>query len=154
MRRVTRDEAAQWMSLAQEHGFASEKGFALGRFVAEGMESGNLKIRFVTPMPAGLYSEDLRPKEPPMMFDRLATGEIIFPGRWWQDMFEKLSEAEEVPDEVRRNAALTARVIDMSDGFLPADTDTVEIRASDAQGNLVAHEALPPNTIALIRLLR
>jgi hypothetical protein len=152
MRKVTQEEADRWMQVAEEHGFADGKGMALGRYVTEGMENGAMTIRFITPVPAGLYSEDLRRKTPPIMFDRLPSGEIILPGRWWQLMLEKLSESEEAPADVRKTAALAARMVDVTDGFLPADTDTIEIDAPDDDGNLVTHEALPPGTVALIRI--
>ncbi len=93
-------------------------------------------------------------KSPPIMFDRKPTGEIILPGRWWQAMFERLSENEEVPPDIRRTAAVAARSVRVSDGLLPADTDTIEIKAPDSQGNPVVHEALPPETVVRIQLLR
>jgi len=117
------------------------------------MEEGVITIRFVTPVPAGLYSEDLKPKAPPILFDRRPSGEIILPGRWWQYMFEKLSESDDVPPDVRRTAAIMARSVDVSDGLLPADTDTIEFEAPDDDGDLVLHEALPPGTVVRIRLL-
>jgi hypothetical protein len=143
------------MQLARDHGFASDSGVDFGRYVTEGLEDGALKIRFITPLPAGLYSgDDLRPKTPPIMFDRLPTGEIIIPGRWWQLMFERMSETEEAPADVRRTAALASRMVDVSDGLLPADTDTIEFRAPDDSGKLVLHEALPPGTVVRIGIMR
>ena len=153
MRKITRAEYERWIAMAREHGFVNEEGqVALGRFTLEASDEGHLTLRFLTPVPAGLYSEELQKKTPPIMFDRTETGEIILPGRWWQLMFEKLSKESSVPPDVRRTAAIAARVVVVSNAFLPANTDTIEMSAPDEDGNIVLHEALAPDTIAYLKL--
>ena len=146
MRRVTQEEADEWMSLAHGYGFAGEKGFALGRFIVEEMEEGEIYLQFITPVPAGLYTEQLEPKPPPIQFDRTAAGEIILPGRWWVHMFELLSEDAEAPEDVRRTAATASRRVSFSDAFLPPTTETILISAPNKEGEMVPTEALPPRT--------
>jgi hypothetical protein len=104
-------------------------------------------------VPAGLYSDaELRPKTPPIMFDRAADGSIVLPGRWWQLTFEKLSQDDRAPAEVRHGARQLASLGAFADARLPADTDTISFFATDDSGELVEHEALAPGTPAMIRL--
>jgi hypothetical protein len=147
MRQVTHEEAERWTAKAREYGFVNAEGnIALGRFVLERDETGQLYVEFVTPCPAGFYDEELRPKTPPILFDRTPTGGIILPGRWWQLTFERLSEDEAVPAEVRKGTALMSRGVEFGDAILPPDTDTISFLAPDWEGELVQHEALPPGT--------
>ena len=152
MRRITEAEYECWMAIAREYRLADEGGLVPGCFVSDGFEDGVIRLRFITPILASLYSEDLQQKSPPIMFDRSPRGEILLPGRWWQLMFEKLSEDDRAPLDVRRSAAIAARVVDVCDALLPGDTDTIEIEVPDRTGNMVPHEALPPGTVARIRL--
>jgi len=148
MRKISQEEAKRWTELARNHGFVNDEGaIALGRFIVEGSsdETGYMIIEFITPCPAGLFGENLQPKTPPIMFDRTATGELIFPGRWWQHMFEELSKHAATPPE-RQTARIASRHVICSDAHLPADTDTISFLAPDEQGNLIVHEALPPGT--------
>jgi len=155
MREVTEREAEQWMALAEAHGQTGPDGtIALGRYVTlscempKAGEPGRLTVRFVTPVPAPLQSPDLTPKTPPIMLDRQVTGEIILPGRWWQNMFARLSENDGVSDADRRAAMIFATRGEFSDVLLPADTDTISLLAADDAGSLVLHESLPPGTVA------
>jgi hypothetical protein len=148
MRRIQKSEAAAWTALAQSYGFADAAGIALGRFVMESTEEpGTLCMRFITPVPAGLHSDQtLRKKTPPILFDRDPAGCIILPGRWWAHMFEKLSEDAHVPPDVRQMAQIAARTVVVEDLVLPVDFETIEFLAPDEDGTLVLHEALPPET--------
>ena len=156
MRPVTPEEGEAWRALARQYGFVNEQGdFALGRliFAKFGLErvgAARIYVRFITPVPAGLYTEDLQRKSPPILFDRTAEGEVILPGRWWQLNFERLSEDRDAPADVRRRAALLARHARFSDALLPADMETIAILAPDEKGELVPHEAAPPGTQAVI----
>lgn len=156
MRSVTKEEAEEWTALARQSGFVNEQGdFALGRFVFEkfGRErvgAGRVYVRFITPVPAGLYTEDLQRKVPPILFDRTPEGEVILPGRWWQLNFERLGEDAQTPADVRHRAALMARRARFSDAVLAADIETIAILAPDEKGKLVPHEAVPPATRAII----
>ena len=155
MRQVTREEAEAWTEMARQYGFVNADGqIALGRYVVEIAETGQLSVEFVTPCPAGLHDEDLHPKIPPILFDRTPAGEIILPGRWWQLTFQRLSEDESAPAEVRKNAALLARGADFGNALLPPDTDTISFLAPNWEGNLVRHEALPPGTRVDLSLAR
>ena len=134
----------RWMG---QHGFVDEEGkFKLGRYTSEDMEEGVMAIRLITSLPAGLFTENLEPKSPPIRFDRTPEGQIIIPGRWWAHTLEKLSMADEFPLDVRQGAARASREVDFGDTLLPADTDTIEILAPDSDGNLVPHEAIKPDT--------
>jgi len=151
MRRITQQEAEQWVELARQHGFYDDqKGFRLGRYVVEGSEGGTIWIRFVTPVPAGRFTEGLDKKTPPIMFDRTADGQIILPGRRWQLTFEKLSADASAPDEVRAGASTMARLAQFADALLPADTDTVGLNTYDDDGTPLSTEALPPETRAVL----
>jgi hypothetical protein len=146
MRAVTADETRRWTELAEEHGFSDEDGsIALGRFVMTDRRSDRFEIKIVTPLLARRYTEDLREKSPPIMFDRTPDGEIIIPGRWWQELFERLSEDAVIPDE---NAALAFRAahgaVTAGDTLLPAETDTIAFELPDEDGERVTYEALPP----------
>jgi len=147
MRRVTREEAEAWTSLARQYGFMNASGdIALGRYVLE-PEAGQTWVRFITPVVAGLYTErDARPKTPPILFERTEAGEIILPGRWWQRMFEALGGDESVPEDVRRSAAAAASTVLVSDCVLPEDFETISFLAPNDAGEMVVHEALPPGT--------
>ena len=145
MRNVTEQEAEEWMALAQQHGFASKEGFALGRFIVEPTEvPKEISLLVITPIPADLYTENLQTKTPPIEFDRTAEGQIILPGRWWQHMFERTSEDPEIPEDVRRNAQRMSRHSFVPDTFLPVATETISILAPDASGKLVPTEVVPP----------
>jgi hypothetical protein len=148
MRRIRKSEAEAWMALARQYGFADDEGhIALGRYMLEEDESGTLCVRFITPVPAGLHSDTtLAEKTPPILFDRDDAGRIVLPGRWWQRTFEKLSEHEGVPPDVRRTALIASRSVVFEDCHLPSDFETIEFMASDDDGTLVLHEALPPET--------
>lgn len=152
MRNMTEREAETWLALAREHGFGSSEGrFALGRFIVEGRDEGGLVLYVITPIPAGLHSQNVRAKTPPIMFDRTPGGEILVPGGWWQLMFEQVTQDENAPGAMREMAATIAATIVCNDALLPADTDTVEVSAPDWEGNVVPHEALPPGTQVRVR---
>jgi len=152
MRRITQEEADEWMSLAREYGFVSEEGFALGRFIVEEMAGEEVYLQFITPLAAGPYTEQLESKTPPIQFDRTPAGEIIIPGRWWAHMFELQSEAAHVPEDLRRKSANLSRRIHVSDVLLPPTTDTIQISIPDEEGKMVPTEALPPGTRACMRI--
>jgi hypothetical protein len=154
MRKPTKEEAERWLTLAREHGFTNADGtsFQLGRFSVEPLEQGAMHITFITPVPARLRTgHDLPLKTPPILFDRTEKGELLLPGRWWASTFEALSQQPDVPSDVRQKALMASRY-SISDGVLPAETETIEILAPDDQGNLVPHEALAPDTSCVIRL--
>lgn len=156
MRPVTKEEAEAWTALARQYGFVNEQGdLALGRLVFEkfGLErvgAARIYVRFITPVPAGLYTEDLQRKTPPIRFDRTAEGEIIIPGRWWHLNFERLGEDASAPPDVRQQAARMARHARFSDALLPASLETIAIVVPDEKGEMVPHEAVPPGTRAVI----
>ncbi len=153
MRRMTEREAETWLALAREHGFGSSEGrFALGRFIVEGRDADGLVLSVITPIPAGLHTQHVAAKTPPIMFDRTLAGEIIVPGSWWRLMFEQVTWDESAPAAMRQMAATIAATIVCHDALLPADTDTIEISAPNSEGKIVPHEALPPGTQIRIRL--
>jgi hypothetical protein len=153
MRPVTAAEVEAWSALARRHGFMNEAGdFAFGRYIVETTAGGDVSIVFITPVPAGLYTEDLQPKTPPIRFDRTSGGEIILPGRGWQRTFERISEDETAPPEIRHIAGLAARHVQATDARLPPDTETIAILAPDDQGRMIPHEALPPGTRVSLQL--
>src|SRR5262245_48988812 len=152
MRKITRQEAEQWTDLARRRGFINDKGsIALGRFTIE-PGSRPMQVRLLTPMVAGEYTDDLQRKQPPVLFDRTATGEIVLPGRWWKHMFEKMADAEDRPADIRHPAVKAARFVLVDDLDLPADTDTIEMEAPDEDGRVVTFEALPPGTVFTLRI--
>ena len=147
MRRVTRQEGESWRALAQRHGFGSAEGrFVLGRFIVEDRDEDDLVLCVVTPIPAGLDAETPQLKALPVMFDRTPADEIVVPGRWWQLMFENVSEDVSAPAEMRQMAATMAATTVCRDVLLPANSDTVEIGVPDSQGHVATFEALPPGT--------
>lgn len=153
MRSPAQQEVDRWMALARAHGLVNHEGdVALGRFRTEPASEGRLKITFFTPVIAAPETEDLRPKTPPILFDRTPNGEIILPGRWWQHMLELLADMETVEGDVRRTAALAARHVFVEDALLPPDTDTIAMAVPDATGAVVTHEALPPGTIVYVNI--
>ena len=152
MRQVTQEEADEWMSLAREYGFTTEDGFALGRFIVEEMAGQEIYLQFITPLAAGLHTEQLESKTPPIQFDRTPAGEIIIPGRWWAHMFELVSEAANVPEDLRRKSAILSRRTHVSDVLLPQTTETILISTPDDEGKMVPTEALPPRTRARIHI--
>jgi hypothetical protein len=155
MRRVTPQEREHWRALAQHHGFGSaENRFVLGRFVVEDRDEDGLVLRVVTPIPAGLDGEKRQLERPAVMFDRTPADEIVVPGRWWQLMFENVSEDASAPAEMRQMAATMAATTVCRDVMLPADSDTVEIGVPDSQGHVTTFEALPPGTRMRVRIGR
>lgn len=155
MRKPTGEEADKWVSIAREHGFVGEGGsFKLGRFIVEGSEEDAIiYVQFVTPVPAGIYTEGtVEPKAPPVVFERTSAGEIILPGRWWASMFETLSGQPEVPPDQRQTALFASRHVQAGDVHLPAETDTIEILAPNHKGDIVPHEALKPGTRCIISI--
>lgn len=153
MRKITQQEADEWMALAYEHGYVSEDGeVALGRFQVEQVTEGRLRLTLITPVIAGKYSEELQPKTPPIMFDRTPEGNIILPGRWWQHMFERMAGDGDIPAEERRLGGIAARHVFVGDALLPPDRDTIAMSAPDESGEYVTHEALPPGTVIYLDL--
>jgi hypothetical protein len=151
MRSVTRDEANEWMALAQEHGYVNKQGqLELGRFEFEPEVQA---IRIVTPFIAPLFKEDLTRKTPPIQFDRTPDGQLIIPGRLWQDVMSRLSEVEDLTEELRAAAAQAARHMHVEDAYLPAETYTIAMRAPDDQDEVVTFEALKPGTYIGIQMI-
>ena len=147
MREPTQQETDQWIELARQHGFVDEQDkFETGHYTTEDVEGGAIAIRFITPLPADIYTENLEPKSPPIRFCRTPEGQIIIPGRWWANALERLSMDDEYPTDVRQKALRVSRMVDFEDILLPANTDTIEILAPDRNGNLVPHEAIKPDT--------
>ena len=147
MRRVTQQEGEGWRALAQQHGFGSAEGrFVLSPFIVEDRDEHGLVLCVVTPIPAGLDAEKHQLKTPPIMFDRTPADEIVVPGRWWQLMFENVSEDVSAPAEMRQMAATMAATTVCRDVLLPGDSDTVEIGVPDSRGHVATFEALPPGT--------
>ena len=153
MRRVTPREREHWRALAQHHGFGSaENRFVLGRFVVEDRDGDGLVLCVVTPIPAGLVGEKRQLETPAVMFDRTPADEIVVPGRWWQLMFENVSEDASAPAEMRQMAATMAATTVCRDVLLPAGSDTIEIGVPDSQGHVATFEALPPGTRMRVRI--
>ncbi len=155
MRLPTRQETEEWCALARDHGFLNDEGqFDLGKFlVVEGEGESSIGIKFITPVAAGSYTEDmLQRKSPPVLFERTAEGDIILPGRWWVSMLEALSDNDDLSAEDRERALIASRHVEVANTFLPVSTDTIDILAPDPDGTLVSHEALKPGTMCLIRL--
>ena len=153
MRKITQQEADEWLVLARECGFVSDDGeVALGRFQVQEARNGHLRLTFLTPVVAGTYSAELQRKSPPILFDRTPEGQIIIPGRWWQSMFENLAATKSGPADERRLSAIVARHVFVEDALLPPETDTIEMRVPDEHGAYVTHEALPPGTALCVNL--
>jgi hypothetical protein len=152
MRNVTQEEAERWIALAEEHGFTNEAGdIALGRFNVESVDGHSITLRVLTPIVAGEYTEGLDRKEPPIMFDRTPSGEIIIPGRWWQHLFEKVADEADLDEETSTAAAALARTSAFGDALLP-DVETISFVVPDESGNPVVHEALPPEGTIRLQL--
>lgn len=62
-------------------------------------------------------AEHNRPQAPPIRFDRNTKNEIILPGRWWADFFERTAELLDDPAE--RSSALHLSRVDFPDVTLP-----------------------------------
>ena len=161
MRSPTPQEVERWIALARDRGGVDEEGrWLFGQVVDEGWDrdsdSGGWRLHFrvITPFLADVYTDDLRPKTPPILFERTAAGEVMLPWRWWQRLFERMSESSRVAEAFRRLAAGFAREAKFSDVLLPATTDTIEVYAPDETGGQVAHEALPPGTLVTLYVPR
>ncbi len=154
MRIPSKEEVESWRALARDYGFLNEEGqFGLGRFVTEPGEEGYITVRFITPVPAGLYTEDtITRKTPPVMFDRTPAGEIILPGRWWASCFEALSEEPDAQDDMRESALSMSRSCRIDDALLPSGTDTISILCPDDKGQMVRTEALVPGGVCQIHI--
>jgi hypothetical protein len=149
MRQPTVQELVRWNAVAREHGAVDEEGRPVfGRVELEDWDKGpdvwRMFYGVITPLIADEYTEVLKRKTPPILFGRTASGEVILPGRWWRRMSERMSEDDRPSDEYRRQAARFAREADVGDVLLPAATDTIEVGVLDDTGQLVPHEALPP----------
>lgn len=148
MREVTPNEARAWTELAEEHEATDSHGsIATGRFVTHRLGPDVLELELVTPLVSGEISEQLERKQPPVMFDRTTTGELVIPlGRWIRDAFERLAEDDETPDDVAYSAHVAAHggVNMPATVLLPADTDTIAFQLPDEDGEMITHEALPP----------
>jgi hypothetical protein len=152
MRAITQEDAERWTSLANEHGYVTDDGnILIGRYtIEEGLRSDSMSIRVIIPIIAGPYTDLLERKTPPIMFDRTDDGRIVLPGRWWQRLFEKVSEDESVDDDLAAYAAAASRQLVFEDVYLPADFETISFLAAlvDSDGDEpVQHEAIPPDTI-------
>jgi hypothetical protein len=156
MRAITPDEAQTWTELAQKHSATDAHGsIAPGRFITHQVGQGVIELELVTPLVAGEISEQLKRKDPPIMFDRTATGELVIPiGRWLRDMFEYMAEDAATPDDVAEPARLAGHGgIDLPPTvLLPANTDTIEFVLPGESGEMVSHEALPPGGRITLRL--
>lgn len=147
MRRVTDEEAERWEALAREHGFVNERGDLIpGRFRIEKVMPGQLHITLLTPAPAERHTEDLQRKAPPILFDRMPSGEIVLPGRWSQYVLESLHTDPTLPPEIRAGAAVLSRRGQFPNVILPPDVETVMFLIPDSTGKEIPYEALPPLT--------
>ena len=86
------------------------------------------------------------------MFDRTDDDTILLPTRWWEHMFEGLSQSLAVDDETAQLALGLPRTALFQDVTMPDGFETIPFLAPDLEEHLVEHEAIPPGT--LIRLLR
>jgi hypothetical protein len=153
MRDVTQEEGERWTALAEQHGFTDEAGgIALGRFTVESIDEQSVLLRVITPIVAGGYTDGLEKKEPPILFDRTPNGQIIIPGRWWQHLFEKVSDDADLDEESSKAAAAFARTSAFGDALLPLDFETISFLVPDGSGNPVVHEALPPEGTIRVEL--
>ena len=154
MRKVTQEEADNWRSLAEKHGFIDKSGgISIGRFVIESFVNKRIVLKLITPLIAPLYTHHGNNlKSPPILFDRTPDGQIIIPGRWWAGMFDSLSEHPDVAGSVRDKALLASRVIKVPDALLPSNTDTISFLAPDDNGKSIPFEALPPGGKIVINL--
>ena len=158
MRKVTQKEAEEWTTLAAEHGFVNDEGgIALGRFTIDEEESVDKRIviRIVTPIIAPLYThQGNKLKSPPILFDRTTDGQIIIPGRWWADMFDRMSGDSKISEPIAEKAFLVSRKSEVPDMFLPPSTDTISFRAPDENGQVITFEALPPGGKIVLNLVK
>jgi hypothetical protein len=151
LRPVTPEEHERWTALAAAHGFVNEKGdVALGRFVPAGVKrvpgGFTLTLQTITPILAPARGADLQEKEPQIMFDRTEQGDLIFPGRWFVDLFEAMRDDPDQEDEMRVAASAIAKGV-RSDVLLPAETETIAMVAEGPSGEPATFEALPPEGV-------
>jgi hypothetical protein len=153
MRHATPAEIQTWRALADAHGFLDPSGrVELGRVGVERID-GQLWARVITPLRANPYTDDLKEKVPPIRFDRRLDGRLRIPGRWWVDLFERISQQEVFEAGVRALAARIAHEASLPTTLLPATTDTIVITADGPQGRRIEFEALPPGTMLPIPLV-
>lgn len=141
----------QWLAEAERHGFGK---YAFGSVFAEGGDRAeHLTIHFHTLVPASYYKQTT----PPILFDRNAAGEIVLPGRWWQDYVAAASRVKDNAPEDLQALAQELQSSDMVNALVPA---RVDFRASSAdvrlvplhgvEGHLVMQEVLLPGTEAFV----
>ena len=146
LRRVTDEEAERLEALARKYGFVNERGDLIpGRFRIEKVMPGQLHITLLTPAPAELHTEDLQRKAPPILFDRMPSGEIVLPGRWTKYVLESLHRDPTVSPEIRAALPQPAQVL-FPNVILPPDVETVMFLIPDSAGKEIPYEALPPLT--------
>lgn len=146
LRRVTEEEAERSEALAREYGFVNERGDLIpGRIRIERVTPGEIHITLLTPAPAEARIGDLQAKPPPILFDRLPSGEIVLPGRWTKYVLEFLHRDPTVSPEIRAALPQPAQVL-FPNVILPPDVETVMFLIPDSTGKEIPYEALPPLT--------
>jgi hypothetical protein len=133
----------QCLAEAERHGFGK---YAFGSVFAEGDRAEHLTIHFHTLVPASYYKQTA----PPILFDRNAAGEIVLPGRWWQDYVAAASRVKDNAPEDLRALAQELRSSDMVNASVPARAHTLLIELNDLEGRLVTQEVLWPGTEAFV----
>jgi hypothetical protein len=133
----------QWLAEAERHGFGK---YAFGSLREEGDRAEHLTIHFHTLVPAGYYKQ----AAPPILFDRNAAGEIVLPGRWWQDYVAAASRVKDNTPEDLRALAQELQSSDMVNASVPAQAHTRLVELNDLEGRLVPQEVLLPGTEAFV----
>ena len=123
-----------WLQEARELGGVDENNNLKlsGLMVLESIDAATrtATLRLVTPLAAGFYDEELRPKSGPVRFDRDETGAIILPTRLFLAKLEAIRDDPGRADAERALAATACRSWPVGEIRLPADL----VRCQQADG--------------------
>jgi hypothetical protein len=144
----------EWKRLAREYGGIDERGNLRvdGRFLIDTVAEpeGRITARLITPLAAGIYTDDLQPKRPPFLFDRARDGRVILPGRWFLAVIENIRDDPTRPAAERDLAARARNAGEFQDAHVAASQVTRMSITWAATGEEVGCELLlPPFTLTI-----
>jgi hypothetical protein len=146
----------EWIRLARQYGGMDEHGNLLadGRVLIEAVDEAERRItaRLITPLRAGIYTDDLQRKPPPFLFDRTRDGRVMLPGRWFVTVLEGIRDDPTRPAAERALAARARTAGQFLDVMIPAFLVTRTTVTWSATGEEVECELLSPPLTLTIRL--
>jgi hypothetical protein len=147
-----------WEGMLAEAKASGFGKYMFGSVYGDGNKPDRGIIHFHTLVPAAYYANAEALAASPIRFTRNRDGDILLPGRWWQELLAWPPVVDTMPPETIQRIRQGVAGSDMVDAVVPkivpelrSGADLVQlVSLSDLSGRVVTQEVLLPGTEAFV----